>query len=393
MKITEENGALVLFPAGRIDSTNADEFSRALNEAAQARPDAALILDAEALEYISSAGLRVLLKLRQSGGRELAVRNASPAVFEIFEVTGFSSFLKVEKALRFVSVRGLELVGTGAHSAVYRLDGDTLIKVVQDMTLEAIRAEMQVAKKALIHGIPTSISYDVVRTEDGFGEVFEMIDADSLPAAVRTHPDQIDQYLRRFVDMYRSIHSITIDENELESVRDRFLAATDRLAPYVAVEELELIRKLLRAIPERHTFVHGDFHMGNVMLQEGELVLIDMGEAGWGHPLLDFAQTSLAYTNVTTLRPQNCRKVLGMELEQAVYIRDHIFPLYFGEDDPALARKLEGVAAVAELRRLLIWVLQGWDHLPEEFDAVLARVRANIFPRADEICGIFQNDF
>ena len=393
MKSIETDGVLVCYPTGRIDSTNAAAFEQELTQALAEHPGAALVLDAEGLEYISSAGLRVLLRQRQAAG-ELTVRNVSPAVYEIFDVTGFTAMLKVEKAMRFVSVKGLELMGGGAHSAVYRLDAETILKVVKDMSLEAIRSEMQVSKQVFIHGIPTAISYDVVKTEEGYGEVYEMFDAGVLPAAVMAEPERVDEYTRRFAEMYRFIHTVEIGENELESVRDHYLAAADQAAQYMTPEEHGLLRKFLLAIPEKHTFVHGDFHMGNVMLQDGELVLIDVGEAGWGHPLLDFAQTQNAYVNLTTVRAFNCRKVLGLDLEQAIYVRDHLFPLYFGDIGPeALARKMTVIEAMHTVRFLLIAFLQGWDHLPTDFDDVLAKAREEFFPRIDELCALIESEF
>ena len=133
--------------------------------------------------------------------------------------------------------------------------------------------------------------------------------------------------------------------------------------------------------------------MGNVMLQNGELVLIDVGEAGWGHPLLDFAQTMLAYTSMTTIRKQNCRRILGMEVEQALYIRENLFPLYFGETGPAMERKRTVIDAIRRLRLLLICFLQGWDHMPSDFDDILEDARANVFSRIDELCALIESEF
>ncbi len=200
MKSIETDGVLVCYTTGCIDITNADAFEQELNAALAEHPGAKLVLDAGELEYISSAGLRVLLRQRQAAG-ELTVRNVSQAVYEIFDVTGFTAMLKVEKAMRFVSVKGLELMGGGAHSAVYRLDEETILKVVKDMSLDAIRAEMQVSKQVFIHGIPTAISYDVVRTEEGYGEVYEMFHAGVLPAAVMAEPERVEEYTRRFAEM------------------------------------------------------------------------------------------------------------------------------------------------------------------------------------------------
>ena len=58
-----------------------------------------MVLDAEKLEYISSAGLRVILRLRKQEP-ELAIVNASPEVYEIFEMTGFTEMMPVSRAYR-----------------------------------------------------------------------------------------------------------------------------------------------------------------------------------------------------------------------------------------------------------------------------------------------------
>lgn len=89
---------------GRIDSSNALSVEKAIINAVEKHPGAELALDANDLEYISSAGLRVLMKLRKQAKRALPVLNVSPEVYEIFEVTGFTELLDVKKRLREVSV-------------------------------------------------------------------------------------------------------------------------------------------------------------------------------------------------------------------------------------------------------------------------------------------------
>ena len=394
MKAVEENGKLCVYLQGRIDSTNAAAFEQELTEALSARPELEPVLDAEGLGYISSAGLRVLLRLQKRSPELIKVRSVSPEVYEILSVTGFTELMDVEKALRFVSVQGLEQIGAGKHSAVYRLDEETILKVVKDMTLEAIRAEMRVSKDVLIYGIPTAISYDVVCTEEGYGEVYELFRAGVLSSAVMAEPERREEYLRSFTDMYRAIHQVQIDEGALSSVRERYRAAAETLAPMVTEEEYALTRRLIEAIPESRGFVHGDFHMNNVMLQGEELLLIDVGEAGYGHPLFDFAQTMSAYTGMTTTHADNCRQVLGLSLEEACYVRDNLFPMYFsGVSGEALERRMTVVNGVATLRMLLSPILQGVEGAEETVRSRLPKARAQLFPKINEICACIRSEF
>ena len=82
---------------GHIDSANAPEVEREIGEALDREVPEKLILDAQELEYISSAGLRILKKafmaMRRKGG-SLKLKNVNKMVMEVFEVTGFAGLLQ-----------------------------------------------------------------------------------------------------------------------------------------------------------------------------------------------------------------------------------------------------------------------------------------------------------
>lgn len=94
-KITNGD-SLTLKVEGRVDTTNAKEFEENITNSLDGVKE--LIMDFESLEYISSAGLRVMLmaikKMKKQGS--MAVTNANEMVKEIFEVTGFSDLVEVE---------------------------------------------------------------------------------------------------------------------------------------------------------------------------------------------------------------------------------------------------------------------------------------------------------
>lgn len=99
---------------------------------------------------ISSAGLRVLLKLRQKQ-RHLEVLNVSAEVYDIFEVTGFIELMDVKKRLRDVSVENCALIGKGGNGSVYRISEDEIIKVyTQKTSVDSIEHERQLARSAMM---------------------------------------------------------------------------------------------------------------------------------------------------------------------------------------------------------------------------------------------------
>ena len=91
-----DNGCLTLVLQGRLDTTTAPQLESEL-KAALDQADT-LVLDFEKLEYISSAGLRVLLSaqkvMAKKGG--MTIRHVNDVIMEIFEVTGFIDILNIE---------------------------------------------------------------------------------------------------------------------------------------------------------------------------------------------------------------------------------------------------------------------------------------------------------
>ena len=92
----KDNDALTVALEGRLDTTTAPELEQSLKESMDAANE--LTLDFAKLDYISSAGLRVLLSahktMMKKGG--MKVVNANEMVKEVFEVTGFSDILTIE---------------------------------------------------------------------------------------------------------------------------------------------------------------------------------------------------------------------------------------------------------------------------------------------------------
>ena len=101
-----ENKNLILYLSGKIDSTNTEIFEKELEEIFAENVGKNFIFDAENLEYISSAGLRSLLKFRKLIDKKIVIQNASAEIYEIFDVTGFDNFFDVQKKLREISVEG-----------------------------------------------------------------------------------------------------------------------------------------------------------------------------------------------------------------------------------------------------------------------------------------------
>lgn len=96
INIEKGNGVTILKIEGRLDTTSAPGLEKAINDEGDALKN--LVLDFNGVNYISSAGLRVLLsaqkKMNVQGSMELV--GVSEAVMDIFEMTGFAEILVIK---------------------------------------------------------------------------------------------------------------------------------------------------------------------------------------------------------------------------------------------------------------------------------------------------------
>ncbi|MBE7374435.1 STAS domain-containing protein [Pseudomonas lopnurensis] len=100
MNITEtlEGSTLILALHGRLDSTTAKSLEDVLPERMQVSP--ALIVDLAEIQYVSSAGLRVILKaakVAKSSGNRLVLAGLAPQVHEVFQVSGFTALFNIQE--------------------------------------------------------------------------------------------------------------------------------------------------------------------------------------------------------------------------------------------------------------------------------------------------------
>ena len=388
MRHTLKDNTLTLYPEGHIDTNNAGQFEKDAFEAIEEAQGASLVIDATNLEYISSSGLRVMMKLMKRTASRIPVVNVSPAVFEIFDVTGFTDLLDVKKALRQVSVDGLEMIGSGGYGKVYRIDDETIVKVYSpSITLDFVERERDVSQKAFLMGVPTAISFDVVQVGDAYGVVYEMIDAKTTAQIIDADPSRIGEVATKSALLLKELHQIVPGPNAgLPDCKEHFIEWIDSLEKFITEEETDTLKGFIRSIPDRDTFLHGDFNAKNIMDTKGELLLIDIGDASIGHPIFDVAGLMLAYIILPNSRggmrsDEELRRLQGFDLDLAPQMWGAMCAAYFGLTSP------EEIAAITQKLMPYCLLLMGYQSVRlwgDDKDAIALRIdrvlRAKVLP-------------
>ena len=361
MKSCTENGVLVIFLEGRIDSSNARSAEEEIGRLIGGPDGRDFLFDAEKLTYISSAGLRILLGVYQRQKRGFVVRNVSPEVYEVMDMTGFNTFLTVKKKPRAVSVEGCPMIGRGAIGTVYRLDEDTIVKVyAPEIGLPVIEKEQSRSRQAFLKGIPTAIPFDIVRVGDGYGSVFEMIKAKSCNDILVEQPERLEEMTDLYAAFLRHVHSVPADPGELPDAREEYASHLDTLRGFVPDKTLGRVRDLIREMPEDMHIIHGDIHLKNVLFSGGDMILIDMETLSHGNPVFEMAGLYMTYVIFNEDEPDNTTRFLGLSGETCGRLFYGMLRKYLNaRDEEEYHEKLDRITLLGYVRFLYVLSLIG----------------------------------
>ena len=354
--------------SGRIDSNNAGIVESEISSQLAENPAETPAFDAENLTYISSAGLRVLLKAGKKLGAKLDVLNVSDEVYNIFHVTGFTELFRVIKKPREVSTTNFEMIGGGIFSTVYRASADTIIKVYNKwaVTLADVDRDRTASREAFIHGIPTAIPFEIVRCGQHYGLVYEMIDAQTLAATVRDNPGRLSELSAKSAHLLRKLHATEFEPGTFRDGREKLREMIQK--PYdmnlITQDDKEILDGIIDRIPVRNTFLHTDYNPKNIMVSGDDLILVDIGGAGLGDPIIDLLISYSFFVGLASAKDEHFRKFhesfMGLSAQTLGSMWDIIMREYFGTSDKdILSRYGETISVYSLLFMIYVVTLGG----------------------------------
>ena len=371
---------------GRIDASNAAAAEEEIFRIKQENPGKHTVIDADNLAYISSAGLRVILRLRKEEPK-LAIINVASDVYEVLDMTGFTDMVTVEKAYRKMSVEGCEFIAKGANGAVYRYDEETILKIyfAKD-ALPEIKQERENARRAFVLGINTAIPYGIVRVGEGYGTVTELLNATCVSKIIRNNPEDLSEAVTYYVDLLKSIHAVEAEDGDLPDMKETALDWAAFVSAHIPPEQGSKLRALVQAVPKQNTLMHGDYHTNNVMIQNGEPLLIDMDTLCMGHPVFELGSMFNAFLGYSELDHQVTMSFYGYPHEAAERFWSLALQQYLGTEDEETCRAVAEKAMVIGYTRMLRRAIRR----PNEADspAKIARCKemlARLLERVDSL--------
>ena len=384
MKSELNNGTLTIWLEGRIDSHRAPTVEIEINNIVKKSDFDHLVLDAEDMEYISSAGLRIILKLLKNY-RDVTLVDVSSEVYEILEMTGFTEMMTVERALKCIDVTGKKIIGKGANGVIYRIDNDTIVKVYNEAdTLDHIKAEHDMSRTAFILGIPTAIPFGIVKVGERYGSIFELINARTFAELLQQDPTQIEFVAQQTVELAKTLHEteapvgIPLHSDVARQWLDEAKSSFDP-------EHFAKLSALIKTIPETGTMLHGDLHIKNIMQYEDEALLIDMDTLSAGHPIYELACIYNAYEGFGICDPNVFKNFLSVDESVVKPLLHRILELYLETDDEDRINEVKEKASVIGLLRVLRRIIRIGEQDTPEGKKLLEECRDRINRAVDHL--------
>ena len=252
-----------------------------------------------------------------------------------------------------IRLDGAEKIGEGAHAEVYRIDEETIAKIYRNVEpLEEIRKEKELSKWAFVKGVPTAISYNIVRSGDRYGVVYELLDARSGPEYVRESAENLEDFAAKSVELMNRIHAIEVRPGELPDMRSQTLEWVDTCRKYLPGEICDWLKRLTEELPDSHTFLHADFHLKNIMVVKGELMLIDMATVCAGDPIFEMATIYNSYMEFPSMTPE-AAAFLGIDVDTAARLWNRTLDLYTQDAGREARAKTEKMAQIFGCIRII----------------------------------------
>ena len=385
-----DNGVLTVSLDGRMDTEAAVKFEAELAEICKNNPHESMVFDAEKLLYVASSGLRTILKMAKTE-KNFSVENVSPAVYSVFEMTGFSRIIKIRKALRKIDLEKCEKIGFGGNGAVYRVSEDEIVKVnYNPATYAALDLELAKAKEAFLLGIPTAISFDLVDCGEGKrGVVYETIKSRTLGESIQSNPELMEELTERYVEQLNILHAVHTDNPVFGNAKDNYRTQVENASKFLTEEEGKMLEQILDVLPEGDRLVHCDAHPKNIMIQNGDMLWIDMEGMATGHPIYDLISIAVVLNGMRT--DEMSLGICGMDNQTVLKFKDCFIRKYFKTEDPEAVQRYSSMIDALRLIRAVLAIGFTSKNTEEFRPAIIGMARQVFFPNIQKITGGIQH--
>ena len=207
----------------------------------------------------------------------------------------------------------------GRTAEIYDWEPGWIIKLYFDwFKTEAIKYEQSIATAICAAGLPVPAVGELVRVNGRTGLLYQKINGQSMDMVLANLPFRIFAYARILAELHAEMHAkpILADVPQMRNKLRRKIHEAPPLPDNLRTAAL----KSLEDLPDGNRLCHGDFHPGNILINESGAVIIDWIDATIGSPLADVARTTILALGMAAMQPGKIAD-LGIRMMHSLYLR------------------------------------------------------------------------
>lgn len=258
----------------------------------------------------------------------------------------------MENRFRTIDIGHLKSFAKGGTGECYRIDRDTILKLYYEgFPTERILTEKECARAALIADVPTAISLWLVQAGDRQGILFELVQGNTLSEEICEKGISCAREMgRAFAGIARKLHEAEVKKTDLPLTTLPIRKAIQG-AGYMPDEVMRRVLCFMDDLDTYLQYVHGDFHLNNVIMAKDGPVLIDMGGFSIGCPMFDLATCYYSLFELPEALTGGRNSFNHLTLEEAREFWKGVEEKYFpGGMDPASSELLRKVVLLKKMR-------------------------------------------
>lgn len=194
-----------------------------------------------------------------------------------------------------------------------------------------------------------------------------------------------NELLNYYVDTIKQMHNTVAEPGDFPDLKQTVIGWTEFVKDELSPENAAKLHALVEALPDQLTLLHGDYHTNNIMIQNGEAILIDMDTLATGHPIIELASMYNAFKGFAETNPENTMKFFGFPYELGARFWDLALARYLGTDDPAVLKDVENKARIIGSTRILRRSMRRQEPDREQVIANAKKNLAELIPQVDTL--------
>ncbi len=237
-------------------------------------------------------------------------------------------FCAEEYAPELINLGEYELSGGGFTAESYNHeDGRRMMKLYADFVPKAeISREFNAAKTVSALGVKSPEAYRIITDGRRYGVEFQRIlNKKSYSRLIADEPSKLEEYATRFANECKALHALKCDTDVFNSVSEHFRRAVKASKQFDENVKRNILG-FIDSVPEMDTCLHGDLHIGNLIVSEGENYWIDLGAFMYGNPCYDLG---MMYFNAYIIPDENVEDLYHISRESYLKVWETFVKVYF----------------------------------------------------------------